>query len=172
MRCVKDNLKLENPLRNDEKYDFYCLTETHGSNEAHDREKFENYFMNLIDRKLCADSVMATNKSQFNSIWELRESIPVALGKDGYAYKYDISLPLNCMYKLVEDMRERLKGSNYTRWYYFKMILFLILTFKMFLIMKSVGYGHLGDGNLHLNITSTKYDQDLYNTIEPFVFEW
>ncbi len=30
----------------------------------------------------------------------------------------------------------------------------------------------MGDGNLHLNLTSHKYDESLFNLIEPFVFEW
>lgn len=34
------------------------------------------------------------------------------------------------------------------------------------------GYGHLGDGNIHLNITSEKFDKSLHNKIEPFVYEW
>lgn len=34
------------------------------------------------------------------------------------------------------------------------------------------GYGHLGDGNLHLNITSPKHRDEVLNAIEPYVFEW
>lgn len=30
----------------------------------------------------------------------------------------------------------------------------------------------LGDGNLHLNITSREYDGELLNKIEPFVYDW
>lgn len=30
----------------------------------------------------------------------------------------------------------------------------------------------MGDGNLHLNIVSKKYDSNLTSTIEPFVYEW
>uniref|UniRef100_A0A0D9WWC1 Probable D-2-hydroxyglutarate dehydrogenase, mitochondrial n=1 Tax=Leersia perrieri TaxID=77586 RepID=A0A0D9WWC1_9ORYZ len=35
-----------------------------------------------------------------------------------------------------------------------------------------LGYGHLGDGNLHLNIVSTKYSDEMLAQIEPFVYEW
>jgi D-2-hydroxyglutarate dehydrogenase len=35
-----------------------------------------------------------------------------------------------------------------------------------------LGYGHLGDGNLHLNILSSKYDDNTLAQIEPFVYEW
>lgn len=33
------------------------------------------------------------------------------------------------------------------------------------------GYGHLGDSNLHLNISSADYSADLHKQIEPFVYE-
>ena len=45
-------------------------------------------------------------------------------------YKYDISLPLRQMYAIVEQMREQLREHNCV----------------------VVGYGHLGDANLHLNV--------------------
>ncbi|KAK7904781.1 hypothetical protein WMY93_017388 [Mugilogobius chulae] len=35
-----------------------------------------------------------------------------------------------------------------------------------------VGYGHVGDGNLHLNITSPAKNPALLAAIEPFVYEW
>jgi len=36
----------------------------------------------------------------------------------------------------------------------------------------ALGYGHVGDGNLHLNIVAPKASPDLKAQIEPFVFEW
>ena len=35
-----------------------------------------------------------------------------------------------------------------------------------------LGYGHLGDGNLHLNIVSYDNDPTLIDDIEPFVYEF
>ena len=43
---------------------------------------------------------------------------------DGHTYKYDISLPYEQYYELVEVMRERLDGKA----------------------TRVVGYGHVGDG--------------------------
>lgn len=38
---------------------------------------------------------------------------------------------------------------------------------------KSVfGYGHIGDGNLHLNVTCTEFNDEIYKKIEPFVYEY
>jgi len=35
-----------------------------------------------------------------------------------------------------------------------------------------VGYGHVGDGNMHLNITTPQYSQEVMDGIEPFLYEW
>jgi len=79
----------------------------------------------------------------------LRESIAEALQKAGAVYKYDISLPLSHFYSVVEIMRQRLQGKA-----------------------RVMGYGHVGDGNLHLNISAPTYAQDIYDLIEPFVYEY
>lgn len=39
--------------------------------------------------------------------------------------------------------------------------------------VRVVGYGHVGDGNLHLNVSSPGgYDDALLARLEPFVYEW
>ena len=35
-----------------------------------------------------------------------------------------------------------------------------------------VGFGHIGDGNVHLNISTPEYDEEVLRMIEPWVFEW
>ena len=39
-------------------------------------------------------------------------------------------------------------------------------------MIRCVGYGHVGDGNLHLNFTSADFDAGVLALIEPFVYEW
>merc|ERR1719402_1111908 len=34
------------------------------------------------------------------------------------------------------------------------------------------GYGHVGDGNLHLTVTSEQYSRELHALVEPYVYEW
>jgi hypothetical protein len=53
------------------------------------------------------------------------------------------------MYEIVEAMRARLPGT------------------------RIVGYGHVGDGNLHLNVSSPRGpDAAILAAIEPFIYEW
>ena len=63
--------------------------------------------------------------------------------------QYDVSLPQSQMYQLVEDMRERCKDHA----------------------LCTVGYGHLGDGNLHLNVLGSTHSAQLLSIIEPYVYE-
>jgi D-2-hydroxyglutarate dehydrogenase len=69
----------------------------------------------------------------------------------GAVYKYDVSIPVAEMYGLVEDMRARL---------------------ARFQGVHVLGYGHVGDGNLHLNVSAPAYSAELEAAIEPFVYEW
>jgi D-2-hydroxyglutarate dehydrogenase len=160
MSTVNRNLKLENPFRAVDKdisdnCQFYCLAETHGSCNEHDVKKIEKFFERLLSENLCKDAIIAENKAQFDSIWSLRERIAESLVKEGYNYKYDISLPINRMYELAIDLRKRVQNSKSSN-----------------IVKSCVAYGHMGDGNLHLNLTSDKYSEELFNLLEPFIFEW
>ncbi|KAI2667794.1 D-2-hydroxyglutarate dehydrogenase, mitochondrial [Labeo rohita] len=133
MSLLKKHLKLTNPITESP---FYIVIETAGSNAAHDEEKLHNFLEEVMSSSI--------------ALWSLRERITEALTHEGYTYKYDISLPVEKIYDLVQDMRGHLGG----------------------MAKNVVGYGHVGDGNLHLNITSPSKDPVLLAAIEPYVYEW
>lgn len=147
LECVTQQLKLALPI---EQKPFYMMIETSGSHSAHDEEKLHDFLEDLLSKGTVADGLVAASPSHQQQLWPLRERIAEALLKDGYCYKYDISLPLDVFYNSVLVMRERL-GQD---------------------IVRCVGYGHLGDGNMHLNMTSRKYDAKVMGKIEPFLYEW
>ncbi|KAL3618242.1 D-2-hydroxyglutarate dehydrogenase, mitochondrial [Castilleja foliolosa] len=149
MNLVLEHLDgLRDPLPSS-KHKFYILIETTGSMESHDKEKLESFLLQCMESGLLNDGVVAQDVNQASSFWRIREGISEALMKAGAVYKYDLSLPLEKMYDLVEEMRERL-GTE----------------------ANVVAYGHLGDGNLHLNISTPQYDDNILSKIEPFVYEW
>eukprot|EP01027_Heterolobosea_sp_BB2_P007292 GEZU01010871.1.p1 GENE.GEZU01010871.1~~GEZU01010871.1.p1 ORF type:complete len:133 (-),score=30.51 GEZU01010871.1:319-717(-) len=68
--------------------------------------------------------------------------------------RYDVSLPVPQMYKLVEEMNQRLTPFAKDG-------------------VQAVGYGHIGDGNMHLNISvPSGLNDEVFKQIEPFVYEW
>ncbi|XP_048773712.1 D-2-hydroxyglutarate dehydrogenase, mitochondrial-like [Ostrea edulis] len=147
MTLVKENLKLASPI---EDFPYYVLIETSGSNGSHDEEKLNDFLEHVMGSGLVEDGTVATELTKIQHIWSMRERLAEGLLHDGYCYKYDVSLPLSSFYGLVEAMRERL-GAMVTR---------------------VVGYGHVGDGNLHLNLTSPEYSTEVMDKIEPFLYDW
>ncbi|CAA0839247.1 D-2-hydroxyglutarate dehydrogenase-mitochondrial [Striga hermonthica] len=139
---------LRDPLPSS-RHNFYVLIETTGSMESHDKEKLESFLLQCMESGLLKDGVIAQDVNQASSFWRIREGISEALLKAGAVYKYDLSLPPEKMYDLVEEMRGQLGNEA-----------------------NVVAYGHLGDGNLHLNISAQQYDDNLLSKIEPFVYEW
>lgn len=148
MTSVDDNLGLSSPLQ--DSHNFYYLVETSGMNNDHDMEKLENCIEAVFEAGCAEDGVMATSQDQARHMMSLRENIAPALKPLGFNYKYDVSLPIKDMYSLVESIRETVSPID-----------------NAF----AVGYGHLGDNNLHLNVLTPHYDKEALSLIEPFVYE-
>jgi D-lactate dehydrogenase (cytochrome) len=81
---------------------------------------------------LVTDAAIASNQSQRENFWRLRESVPEAQRKAGGSLKHDISVPVARLPHFIEAGTE----------------LVAQLAPEGFL----VAYGHVGDGNLHFNI--------------------
>ncbi|XP_026304838.1 D-2-hydroxyglutarate dehydrogenase, mitochondrial isoform X3 [Piliocolobus tephrosceles] len=147
MQLVGRHLHLASPVQESP---FYVLIETSGSNAGHDAEKLGSFLEHALGSGLVTDGTMATDQTKVKMLWALRERITEALSRDGYVYKYDLSLPVERLYDIVTDVRARL-GPH---------------------AKHVVGYGHLGDGNLHLNVTAEAFSPSLLGALEPHVYEW
>ena len=141
-------------------YPFYCLIETSGSNTEHDSEKLEAFLEHVMGEEIVADGVLAQDETQVKALWGWREGVPECLGHWGGVYKYDVSIPISELYSLVEETRERLKSAG------------LIGDTNDHPVVDVVGYGHMGDSNLHLNVATRRFDKATEKQLEPFVYEW
>jgi len=139
---------------------FYCLIETSGSNSEHDSEKLEKFLEYVMGEEIVSDGVLAQDETQIQSLWSWREGIPECLGHWGGVYKYDLSIPLSELYQLVEETRERLSSAD------------LIGNDEKHPVVGVVGYGHMGDSNLHLNVATRRFDKEVEKKLEPFIYEW
>ncbi|KAI5966034.1 DLD2 [Candida margitis] len=159
-KLTKQHLGLEHPIESGE-YPFYILIETSGSNKDHDDEKLETFLGNAMESGLVEDGIVAQDESQVQSLWTWRESIPEASAMNGGVYKYDVSIPLMDLYGLVEAANEKLAAAN-------------LVDFEDAEkpVVSAIGYGHIGDGNLHLNVCVRKYTPEVESVLEPFVYEW
>jgi len=157
-KMVKEFTNNKAPL--EEEYPFYCLIETSGSNAEHDNEKLEKFLEDVMEREIVLDGVVAQDETQIKALWGWREGIPEASGHYGGVYKYDVSIPLAEMYDLVDETRVKMAEAG------------LIGDDASHPVKDVVGYGHMGDSNLHLNVAVRRYDKSVEKALEPFVYEW
>ncbi|KAJ5182452.1 D-lactate dehydrogenase [Penicillium capsulatum] len=155
---VRESTGNKHPLEGE--YPFYCLVETSGSNAEHDMEKLESFLEHVMSEGIVADGVLAQDETQFQSLWRWREGITESLSHLGGTYKYDVSIPLPELYQLVEDCKQRLTEKGF------------VGDDDSFPVRAVVGYGHMGDSNLHLNVSVRQYNKDVEKAIEPWVYEW
>jgi len=135
-------------------HNFMLLLEVQGSNDAHDKEKIDNFLARLIAKNIISDAILAQDGKQSQQMWEARESCGLAVQQAGYTYKYDISLPIHYYYDMVLELKNHLKNLE-----------------NPSLIVSS--WGHLMDGNLHLNITSPNNfneDKQILSILNSFIY--
>jgi FAD/FMN-containing dehydrogenase len=79
-----------------------------------------------------AGALIATSLAQAGAMWKLRESVPEAQRHHGASLKHDVSVPVSAVPLLIE------RGADVVR--------------RIVPEGELIGYGHLGDGNLHFNV--------------------
>ncbi|GAA5808739.1 hypothetical protein MFLAVUS_002134 [Mucor flavus] len=140
------------------KHAFYALLETQGSKQEHDQEKLEGYLGRLLENGVAVDGVMAQDAKQINALWSWREKIPESISKSGTAMTYDVAMEVPLLYKLVEDAKDHFGKKG--------------LLGPGNLYSNLLGFGHVGDGNLHIMANLDGFDHDGQEAMDEFVFDW
>ena len=76
---------------------------------------------------------LASSLAQARAMWRLRESVPAAQTRHGASLKHDVAVPVSALPLLVE------RGAELVR--------------RLAPEGELIGYGHVGDGNLHFNVS-------------------
>ena len=123
--------QMANPLQGNPPYTVLIELSDHES-EEHVRQLLETILEEAFEAQLINDAVIASNLSQANAFWHMREHITLAQAEEGANLKHDITIPLSSLDSFIQEtdglMRERFPG------------------------IRIINFGHLGDGNLHYNI--------------------
>lgn len=90
--------------------------------------------------------ILASNETERQNLWQVRENIPLAEKMEGFAVKHDISLPISNIEEFIKT-----NELNIIRHYPNAQIII---------------FGHLGDGNLHYNIQFKTIDYNELQEIE------
>lgn len=158
IKCTIEYLK-DMPFLLKNEHNFYVLIETSGSNQDHDSEKLNTFIQSALDEKLISEAKVSANMDEYNTIWTWRKSVPPACNSYGGMYKYDMSLKLKDLYSVSEAVTKRLDAAG-------------LIGDAPKPIVASVGYGHVGDGNIHLNIAVREFTKQIEDLLEPFVYEY
>ena len=109
---------------------YYVLLEC-----THETEVDENHILNCfehcLDQGYALDGVMSRDRAQAESLWRYREDISESI-TTSTPYKYDVSVTVGRVPAFLAAV-ERAVFQLYPTW-------------------EIVWFGHIGDGNLHLNI--------------------
>src|ERR1700677_493879 len=121
-----------NPL--DQGAGWYVLAELTSPNP---RQRLSDLLSDTLQEAAAAgmvlDASMATSIAQSQAMWKLRESVPEAQRHHGASLKHDISVPVSRIPELIE------RGAELIR--------------RLAPEGDVVSYGHVGDGNLHFNVS-------------------
>ncbi len=118
------------PLDSD--YPFYAVIESRGADVEQDELAFNQALENLIEAGAITDATIALSNQQARQIWEVRENVECTK-QFGARFRYDISLPIASMDQYIKDLEAALLKQ---------------LPNLIFAV-----YGHIADGNLHLQIS-------------------
>lgn len=117
------------------KHAWYVLAEISGADETLNAQ-VETALGEAIEKGIIDDAAIAASLDQRMAFWRLRETLPEAQGYEGGSIKHDIAVPLASVPGLIDAVCARVE--------------------KLVPGARPVPFGHLGDGNLHFNITQPK----------------
>lgn len=117
-----------------EKYAFYALVEVEEGPGG--VNPLEGLLEALFHAGCIKDATMSESSTQFKDLWSLRENITESINSRGQVRKNDIALPIDKLDPFIADMDAVLKGVPAD------------ITIVLF--------GHLGDGNLHINYSGDR----------------
>jgi FAD/FMN-containing dehydrogenase len=113
---------------------WYALIDLTGSIETN--QALENILSKALEQNIINEGVIAASRAQANNLWKIREAVPNNQSAIGASIKHDISVPvskvpkfLNLAKKIIE---KKLPGVSI------------------------IAFGHLGDGNIHFNLSQPK----------------
>ena len=89
---------------------------------------------------LAADAAVAASAAQAQALWALREDISEAQRIEGVSIKHDVSVPVS----RLPEFLERAGAALAARWP----------------DVRVVAFGHIGDGNLHYNLSKPAADDN------------
>ena len=130
---------VKDPL--DQAYDWYVLMELSCvTAEAQTQALLESLLSAAFEQGIVLDAALASSGAQRESMWRMRESIPESQSHEGPSIKHDVSVQVSRMPAFIEEATS--------------------LVMELMPGCRVVSYGHLGDGNVHFNLSPAEGDRN------------
>jgi FAD/FMN-containing dehydrogenase len=115
-------------------YEAYVLCEVSTARDDPQlRGLLEAALGRALEDALVLDAVIAESLAQRAALWKLRESVPEAQRAEGASIKHDVSVPVAALPRFLAEATAA--------------VLAIVPAGRL------VAYGHVGDGNLHFNVS-------------------
>lgn len=125
---VIENTKLPEPF--EKKHPYYMVVEIEKAS-SEDETEIQKALELAFEKGFLSDGLIAQSEQQAKIFWRYREDISESLAKFS-PYKNDLSVRVSYIDAFIKDL-DALIQKNYPTW-------------------TVIWFGHVGDGNLHLNI--------------------
>ena len=129
----------------------YAVIEEESAADAAAGQAFGAGLESLLADGLIADAVIAGSEAQARAIWRVREAPTEAVSRRGLTHKFDVTVPPGVIPAFLGEMEAlaaRFRG------------------------VRAVLFGHLGDGNVHVNMAQEPGLRDAdFRAMEPALAE-
>ncbi|MDE2376591.1 FAD-binding oxidoreductase [Bradyrhizobium sp.] len=127
---IRHGIDVRDPL--DAKHPWYVLMEL-SSPRDDARATLEAILARAMDEEIIDDAVIAANLTQRAGFWKLRDEMSAAQKPEGGSIKHDISVPVAAVPAFIAEADAAVV--------------------KLIPGARPVPFGHLGDGNIHYNVS-------------------
>lgn len=116
---------------------WYTLIEcASGEDLAALNQRVERALAKALEKGLIRDVAVAQSEQQAASFWQLREALPDAQKPEGSSIKHDVSVPVSKVAEFIATALAAVKTELPG--------------------IRPVPFGHIGDGNIHFNLSQPK----------------
>jgi FAD/FMN-containing dehydrogenase len=132
-------------------YPWYILMEISSGQSAEDaRASMESILESGFEAGIVEDATIAESLAQQNAFWQLREDMSDSQKPEGASIKHDIAVPVGSLPQFIEEADAAV--------------------LKILPDARIVNFGHMGDGNLHYNISQpVGWEREQFFEFEPAI---
>jgi FAD/FMN-containing dehydrogenase len=135
------------------RYDWYVLTDcSSGESGGGLRTALEQTLADAMEGGLAFDATLAASAQQSKAMWRIRDSITEAQKPEGGSIKHDVSVPVSSVAEFIAEATA--------------------ICARIIPGSRPVAFGHVGDGNIHFNLSQPANEAREGLPRDKFIARW